>query len=168
MADPRPFGSLIHISAESVGQPGSRRFRLIAMNEDGQSVFFWIEKEQLTSLGDALETVLKDEAPDVRPRPVDDRDEDPVYPLHATVEWRIGQLSMGINRGEKLMVLIGTEAIEGEPGAVQLSFSYVQGAELRETITVVVASGRPPCPLCGAPLDSTHVCPRKNGHHAQT
>ena len=30
----------------------------------------------------------------------------------------------------------------------------------------VVASGRPPCPLCGAPLDPTgHICPRRNGHY---
>ena len=28
----------------------------------------------------------------------------------------------------------------------------------------VVASGRPPCPLCGAPLDPRgHICPRRNG-----
>jgi uncharacterized repeat protein (TIGR03847 family) len=30
----------------------------------------------------------------------------------------------------------------------------------------VVASGRPPCPLCGQPLDATgHICPRRNGHY---
>ena len=30
----------------------------------------------------------------------------------------------------------------------------------------VVGSGRPPCPLCGAPLDATgHICPRSNGHY---
>jgi uncharacterized repeat protein (TIGR03847 family) len=30
--------------------------------------------------------------------------------------------------------------------------------------TRVVASGRPPCPLCGAPLDPRgHICPRRNG-----
>jgi uncharacterized repeat protein (TIGR03847 family) len=30
----------------------------------------------------------------------------------------------------------------------------------------VVASGRPPCPLCGQPLDPQgHICPRKNGHY---
>ena len=30
----------------------------------------------------------------------------------------------------------------------------------------VVASGRPPCPLCGQPLDKQgHICPRKNGHY---
>jgi uncharacterized repeat protein (TIGR03847 family) len=29
----------------------------------------------------------------------------------------------------------------------------------------VVRAGRPPCPLCGAPLDPTgHFCPRRNGH----
>ena len=30
----------------------------------------------------------------------------------------------------------------------------------------VVAAGRPPCPLCGAPLDPQgHICPRRNGHY---
>ena len=30
----------------------------------------------------------------------------------------------------------------------------------------VVAAGRPPCPLCGQPLDAGgHLCPRHNGYH---
>ncbi len=30
----------------------------------------------------------------------------------------------------------------------------------------VVRAGRPPCPLCGNPLDPTgHICPRKNGSY---
>jgi uncharacterized repeat protein (TIGR03847 family) len=29
----------------------------------------------------------------------------------------------------------------------------------------VVAAGRPPCPLCGLPLDPAgHICPRQNGY----
>ena len=29
----------------------------------------------------------------------------------------------------------------------------------------IVAAGRPPCPLCGLPLDADgHICPRQNGH----
>jgi uncharacterized repeat protein (TIGR03847 family) len=29
----------------------------------------------------------------------------------------------------------------------------------------LVAAGRPPCPLCGLPLDPEgHVCPRQNGY----
>ena len=41
-----------------------------------------------------------------------------------------------------------------------------RGYELRRQIADVVAAGRPPCPLCGAPMDPAgHVCPRSNGHH---
>ena len=30
----------------------------------------------------------------------------------------------------------------------------------------VVGAGRPPCPLCGQPLDPAgHLCPRHNGYH---
>jgi uncharacterized repeat protein (TIGR03847 family) len=30
----------------------------------------------------------------------------------------------------------------------------------------VIAAGRPPCPLCGQPLDPQgHLCPRRNGHY---
>jgi uncharacterized repeat protein (TIGR03847 family) len=30
----------------------------------------------------------------------------------------------------------------------------------------IIAAGRPPCPLCGQPLDPAgHVCPRQNGYH---
>ena len=30
----------------------------------------------------------------------------------------------------------------------------------------VLRSGRPPCPLCGAPLEASgHICPRGNGHY---
>ena len=32
-------------------------------------------------------------------------------------------------------------------------------------ITRLVEAGRPPCPLCGGPLDPRgHDCPRTNGH----
>jgi uncharacterized repeat protein (TIGR03847 family) len=35
-----------------------------------------------------------------------------------------------------------------------------------ERAAKVVASGRPPCPLCGQPLDPQgHICPRRNGHY---
>jgi uncharacterized repeat protein (TIGR03847 family) len=35
-----------------------------------------------------------------------------------------------------------------------------------ERAAKVVASGRPPCPLCGQSLDPQgHICPRRNGHY---
>jgi uncharacterized repeat protein (TIGR03847 family) len=33
----------------------------------------------------------------------------------------------------------------------------------------LIAAGRPPCPLCGLPLDpSGHVCPRQNGYRRRS
>jgi uncharacterized repeat protein (TIGR03847 family) len=35
-----------------------------------------------------------------------------------------------------------------------------------DRVARVVAAGRPPCPLCGQPLDPQgHLCPRRNGHY---
>ncbi len=169
MAEPRALGTIISLVAEAVGQPGQRRFRLRAMDIEGVTVSLWLEKEQLIALGDAIETVLKDEGYEHFPVPLDDREEEPVYPLNASIEFRIGQLSMGISRDPSQLVLIGVEAApEGEDGqGVMISVGFQKGFELRQRIAVVVASGRPPCPLCTAPLDPDHICPKQNGHHKQ-
>lgn len=149
--------------------PGQRRFRLRAMADDGVTVSLWLEKEQLIALGDAIETVLKDDGYEHLPTPLDDREEEPVYPLKSDVDFRIGQLSMGISRDPSQIVLIGVEAApeNEEGGSVTLAVNFQKGYELRRQIVLVVASGRPPCPLCTAPLDADHVCPRQNGHHKQ-
>ena len=40
-----------------------------------------------------------------------------------------------------------------------------QAAAFAIRATQLVEAGRPPCPLCGLPLDpSGHDCPRTNGH----
>ena len=40
-----------------------------------------------------------------------------------------------------------------------------QAAALAIRGTELVEAGRPPCPLCGYPLDARgHVCPRTNGN----
>lgn len=168
MADPEPFGPIQFVGAEAIGVPGQRRFRLTAMAEDGRSAMLWMEKEQLNALGDAIETVLKDEGIEMRPRPWDDPGGEPVFPLRADIEFRLGQLSMGVDRERREIVVIGAPA-NGEAGQpVSLSFSYELGARLRSRITVVLAAGRPPCPLCGGPMDpSGHICPKRNGHHPQ-
>jgi uncharacterized repeat protein (TIGR03847 family) len=169
MADTREFGPVIYIAAEALGQPGQRRFRLRAMNEDGESAALWLEKEQLNALGDAIDTVLKDEGYEYQRLPLDDIEPDPVLPLDASVEMRIIQLSMGVNRETQRVVLIGADSAEtDDPGtaAITLEFDYRRGHELRRQITSVVAAGRPACPLCTAPMDPEgHVCVRSNGHN---
>jgi uncharacterized repeat protein (TIGR03847 family) len=170
MAEPESFGEVIAIVAEAIGQPGQRRFRLNAMNAGGRTATVWMEKEQLTALGDALETMLRDEGVEVRPRPPDDREETPVFPYRSSIDFQVGQLSMGVNRATRHVVIIAAEAGVDEANAagVTLEVDYQRSSELRLQIKAVVAAGRAPCPLCGGPVDpSGHVCPRKNGHHKQ-
>ncbi|MGI8926995.1 MAG: DUF3090 family protein [Tepidiformaceae bacterium] len=167
MAEQRDLGTVNHISAEALGPPGQRRFRLRALTEGGDSASFWLEKEQLSALGDAIETVLQAEGYRYQRPPLDDLEPDPPFPLSARFDFRLGQLSMGVNRETERIVLIAAEAAEpDEPGlALSVEFDYRRGYELRGLITAVVAAGRPPCPLCTAPLDPEgHVCPRANGH----
>jgi len=50
-------------------------------------------------------------------------------------------------------------------GSARLTMTREQAAALAIRGTELVEAGRPPCPLCGYPLDARgHVCPRTNGH----
>jgi len=167
MADNRDFGSLIHLSAEAVGQPGQRRFRLRALNDRGESASLWLEKEQLTALGEAIESVLKDQGYEYQRLPPDDVEPDAVLPYDSTVDFRIAQLSMGVNQDAQRIVLISIDGPDTDDASrLTVEFDYRRGHELRRQIVDVVAAGRPPCPLCTAPMDPAgHVCVRTNGHH---
>lgn len=168
MADTHELGHCTLVEAESVGQPGQRRFRLNALSDAGQSLTVWLEKEQLSALGEAIETVLRDEGYEHLPLPLDDLPPEQVFPLSPTIEFRAGQLSMGVNRDARRIVLIATDGDEDAATTASIEFDYRTGYALRQQVTEVVAAGRPPCPLCGGPLDPLgHICPRSNGHHPQ-
>lgn len=162
----RDLGVLIHIAPEAIGQPGQRRFRLQALNDLGESASLWLEKEQLVALGEAIATVLRDEGFDYVPAPMDDAPEPPVFPLNASLDFRLAQLSMGLDRDNRRIVLIAADGPEDDATmTVNMSFEFPLAFELRQQIERVVAAGRPPCPLCTAPMDPAgHVCVRTNGH----
>ena len=51
------------------------------------------------------------------------------------------------------------------PDFVRVRLSPAATATFVERAARVVAAGRPPCPVCGQPLDPQgHICPRKNGY----
>ena len=57
------------------------------------------------------------------------------------------------------------QAVIREDDAVSLLFTQEHAQELSSTITTLVSSGRPVCPLCHTPLDGgPHACVRQNGH----
>lgn len=168
MPEPSPFGPIAYITAEAIGQPGQRRFRLRAMNERDETATLWLEKEQLVALGEAIENVLKDQDYRYVPAPPDDTPEPPVFPLNTTHEFRLAQLSMGVDHEDRRVVLIAADGPDDAADTTNLTmnFDYARAYELRLVIGQVVAAGRPPCPLCTAPMDpSGHVCVRTNGHN---
>lgn len=166
MAETRDFGPLDHISAEAIGQPGQRRFRLRAINSDGETASLWLEKEQLAALGEALGTALENEGYKYERLPLDDITPDPVFPLNAGIDFRLVQLSMGLNTEARAIILIAADGPESDDSVtVTMEFDYRRAHELHRQIDDVVAAGRPPCPLCTAPMDPAgHVCVRTNGH----
>lgn len=167
MAETFELGPASFIDADAIGQPGQRRFRMRLMNDDAQSAVVWLEKEQLAALGDALETVLREEGYEYERPPLDEMGMEPVFPLNPTVELQAAQLSMGVARVTQQIVIIAGDG-DDEGVSITAEISYQRGFELRQEIAEVVAAGRPPCPLCGAPMDpSGHICPRSNGHHPQ-
>jgi uncharacterized repeat protein (TIGR03847 family) len=59
--------------------------------------------------------------------------------------------------------LAGVEEEEGYLARLYLTAAQARAMAARGA--TAVERGRPPCPLCGGPLDvSGHVCPRLNGH----
>ena len=51
------------------------------------------------------------------------------------------------------------------PDLVRVRLTTAETAAFVERSLRVVAAGRPPCPICGRPLDPQgHLCPRKNGY----
>jgi uncharacterized repeat protein (TIGR03847 family) len=52
------------------------------------------------------------------------------------------------------------------PDVLRVKMSAAVARSFVERAARVVASGRPPCPMCGQPLDPQgHICPRRNGHY---
>lgn len=167
MGNLQEFGALAHLSAEAIGLPGRRRFRLRAVSIEGESASVWLEKEQLSAVGDAIESLLKNADYRYSPVPLDDAEEEPAFPLSARLEIQAAQLSMGVKQDTRQIVLIAADSAEPDTAeALSFEVDFRRAYELRQQIVDIVAAGRPPCPLCGGPIDPEgHVCPKSNGHH---
>ena len=144
----------------TVGPVGSRLF-LIQCRQGETLLTLKVEKQQVSAMGELLARVVKDQQ---RPGhlPDDQALEEPTDP-----EWAVGTIGVSYDEAEDRVVLVIEELVaEGEVGAIaRVSVSREQAAAFTIQATRLVESGRPPCPLCGSPLDpSGHECPRTNGH----
>lgn len=179
----KDLGLIEIVGAEAIGEPGQRRFRLFAMIHN-ISVALWMEKEQLNNLSIALDRILaqltegrilRTEAQATPPSPP--RGAPASFPTKPDFEFQVGQLRISYDERRGLLVLTSIPlGIVMEPGqepqvilrdtdTLSFRFTLEQAQELARSITILVSSGRPTCPLCKAPLDGgPHACVKQNGH----
>jgi uncharacterized repeat protein (TIGR03847 family) len=178
--------------AGTVGPPGERTFFLQAKG-GGRVVSVALEKVQVSLLAEKLEELLTEaqrrfgvELPDPV---VVTSDNDPLdNPVDE--EFRVGTLGLAFDVDTATVVIEAIAAGEaeaevelGEPDEVdetddedeepdddldrlRVRLTPQAAREFIERARRVVNAGRPPCPLCGQPLDPAgHLCPRHNGYH---
>jgi len=168
--------------AGTVGQPGMRTFYLQA-TAGSRTTSVALEKNQVSQLAERLDELLDEvlrrsggtaAIPAVAPPEL--ADDGPLeQPLME--DFRVGAIALAWD-GDTEKVIIEAQELSEEPLEPLVEDPPEEGpAILRVTISAAVArafarratklvdQGRPPCPLCGLPLDATgHVCPRQNGH----
>ncbi|MGH9045956.1 MAG: DUF3090 family protein, partial [Acidimicrobiales bacterium] len=85
--------------------------------------------------------------------------------------WIVGTIGVSYDEVTGRVVVVAEELAEEdeESSVARFSLTLEQAAAFAIMATGLVEAGRPPCPLCGLPLDpSGHDCPRTNGHRPPT
>lgn len=152
------------IQIESIGEPGERRFRLLAV-VNGETYAIWMEKQQVHALGLALEQML-DRLPDIGPTlgaapglVEFDRD--------TRRQFRVGRMELGYDEGEDRLVVVAHDLNSPDEDEAMFAcrMTREQARDLSAEAATVVAAGRPRCTMCGEPMGpGPHVCPQQNGH----
>jgi len=164
MAEPsrEDLGEVDEIDAESIGPPGQRTFRLL-LERGGTTVSLWLEKEQLQALGLVIEQHLARLSTEQREGAI--LTLAARFPSQPSIDFKVGRMAVGYEENERKFVLTASnQTAEGEEDrSVACSAPIVQMVTLATKVAEIVAAGRPRCPLCGAPIDGTHICPLSNG-----
>ncbi len=175
--------------AGTIGEPGDRTFFLQA-RDGSRVVSVVLEKVQVAVLAERLGALLDEldlrgiaaaeDATVSVPMELDADDEAPLEePLNEA--FRAGSLTLGWDGGaERVLVEARAQDEDGEavdpeddddedddgPDLLRVRMTAAAARSFVARATNIVAAGRPPCPLCGAPLDPQgHICPRRNGHY---
>jgi uncharacterized repeat protein (TIGR03847 family) len=165
--------------AGTVGTPGERTFYLQAA--DGPRVVsVALEKQQVVVLADRLEQLLDEIVTRTGTAlPAGAADADALaQPIDE--EFRVAAMGLAWD-GDQGVVVIEAQAPTEEPGtaeatlledveegpdALRVLIEPPQARAFVDRARLLVAAGRPPCPLCGQPLNAGgHVCARLNGYH---
>lgn len=166
--------------AGTVGEPGERTFYLQA-SSGTRVVSVALEKIQVAALAERLDELLDEvrkrqgtdsEVPAAAPPDLED-----VEPLGTPIEeeFRVGALALAWEEDTATVLVEAqsqtdeevdpTNEAEFTGDLLRVRMQPAVARAFAKRALRVVAAGRPPCPLCGNPLDPAgHVCPRQNGH----
>jgi hypothetical protein len=147
----------------AVGEVGTRMF-LIQAIEANRVVTVKVEKQQIAVLATYLTRAIDGMG---RPGHLPDDLELQLSPDQG-VDFVAGELSVTIDEAAGVVEVMIEEATDSpDPDTVTIQTTREQAAAFAIRATQLVEAGRPPCPLCGLPLDPRgHDCPRTNGHRA--
>jgi uncharacterized repeat protein (TIGR03847 family) len=168
--------------AGTVGQPGERAFYLQA-SAAGRVTSVLLEKAQVSQLAQRLDELLDEvlrrtggaaAVPAAAPAGLAD---DGPLELPLTEEFRVGAIALAWDHDDERVIIeaqeetdepiepLSEEIPEDGPGVLRVRISAAAARAFTQRALQVVSQGRPPCPLCGLPLDASgHICPRQNGH----
>ena len=176
MSDSFEFREVTHFTAGAIGEPGQRVFYL-QIGDASSTVTVKLEKQQVKALAQFLKGVL-DDLPSITEPATATPLISPTIP-----EWTVGQIAVGVDEADAEVVLVIGELIvdeddegdeldleddilmvdEDDGAKVRAHIGVAQAASFIVTSDELMEGGRPPCRLCGQPLDPTgHACPRLN------
>jgi uncharacterized repeat protein (TIGR03847 family) len=174
--------------AGTVGQPGERTFYLQA-SASGRVTSVALEKFQVSLLAERLDELLDEvvrrtgalspdspDSPDSPATPENFADDGPLD-LPLMEDFRVGAIALAWDGEDERVVIeaqeetetpvepLSEEVPENGPGVLRVRISAATARAFTQRALQIVGQGRPPCPLCGLPLDAEgHICPRQNGH----
>jgi len=144
----------------SVGTSGpvGQRVFLLHFAQGPVTATVKVEKQQVAVLASYLGRIVRELG---RPGHLPD---DLDFDVDVEPDWVVGTIGVSYDEDADRLVVIVEEA--GDEGTVaRVAVTREQAAAFAIRATGLVEAGRPPCPLCGLPLDpSGHDCPRTNGH----
>jgi uncharacterized repeat protein (TIGR03847 family) len=96
------------IQIEAIGEPGERRFRLLAV-VNGETYAIWMEKQQVHALGLALEQML-DRLPDMGPT-LGAAPGLVEFDRETRRQFRVGRMELGYDEAEDRLVVVAHDLI---------------------------------------------------------
>jgi uncharacterized repeat protein (TIGR03847 family) len=167
--------------AGAVGQPGDRTFYLQARKRQ-MIVSVALEKAQVAALAQRLLALVGElRRHGIQGLPASGAGPEAARKLEEPIRelFRVGTMTLSWD-GDAQVVVVEARAQQPEadeepeevadddpngPDLIRVRIPLGAAETFAERALEVVAAGRPPCPVCGLPLDPQgHLCPRRDGY----